>query len=108
MNAPVQPYIFAILAIAAVNGIFSPFVLPAAILVAPFLPAFFAQSVAVLFFVTSLLVSTGTIMLAGVPAALYERFSGAKTTTEVSLWIWLAGTAVLSIPAVTRFFEVGF
>lgn len=105
--APVQPYLFAIVAIAIVNGIFSPVVLPVAILVAPFLPSFFTSSAGVLFFVTSLLVSTGTIMLAGLPAALYERIRGEATTTEPALWIWLAATALLSLPAVSRFFEVG-
>lgn len=105
---PVRPYLFALLSIAAINGIFSPVVLPAAILLAPFLPGFFTSSAAVLLFLTSLLVSTATLMVAGIPAALYERLRGESTTTEPALWIWLAGTALLSLPAVTRFFEVGF
>ena len=42
----------------------------------------------------SLMVSTATIILGGIPAAIYERFIGAKDdSTEASLWIWLAGTA---------------
>ena len=40
------------------------------------------------------MVSTATIILGGIPAAIYERFIGAKDdSTEASLWIWLAGTA---------------
>ncbi|MEW6256401.1 MAG: hypothetical protein AB1592_10615 [Pseudomonadota bacterium] len=104
----IQPYLFPILGIAAVNGIFSPLVLPVAILMAPFLPGFFTSSVSVLFFLTSLVVSTCTIMVAGVPAALFERLTGRKETDEVTMWIWLAGTALISMPAVSRFFSIGF
>jgi hypothetical protein len=54
----------------------------------------------------SLMVSTATIILGGIPAAIYERVTGAKDdSTEVSLWIWLAGTALLTLPAIGSFFE---
>jgi hypothetical protein len=53
------------------------------------------------------MVSTGTIILAGIPAAIYEYFVGAKDdSTEVSMWIWLAGTALLTLPAIGNFFEI--
>jgi len=56
----------------------------------------------------SLMVSTATIVLAGIPAAIYERFVGAKDdSTDASMWIWLAGTAILSIPAAGNFLRVG-
>ena len=49
-----------------------------------------------------------TIILGGIPAALYERFVGARDdSTEASLWIWLAGTAVLTIPAIGNFLKLG-
>ncbi len=54
------------------------------------------------------MVSTATIILGGIPAAIYERFVGAKDdSTEVSLWIWLAGTAILTLPAIGNFFQIG-
>ena len=54
------------------------------------------------------MVSTATIILAGIPAAIYERFIGAKDdSTVVSMWIWLAGTAILTLPAIGNFFNVG-
>jgi hypothetical protein len=54
------------------------------------------------------MVSTGTIILAGVPAAIYEHFAGAKEdSTEASLWIWLALTALLTLPAIGNFIEIG-
>ena len=56
----------------------------------------------------SLMASTATIIVGGIPAALYERYVGAKgNSTEVSLWIWLAGTALLTLPAVGNFFQIG-
>lgn len=55
----------------------------------------------------SLMVSTATIILGGIPAAIYERATRAKESTDVSLWIWLAGTAILTIPAIGNFFSIG-
>ena len=57
---------------------------------------------------SSLMVSTATIIIGGIPAAIYERFTGAKDdSTDLSLWIWLAGTAMLTIPAIGNFFKIG-
>jgi hypothetical protein len=65
-------------------------------------------NVSLIAFFASLMVSTATLILAGMPAALYERYVGAKDdSTEASLWIWLAGTAILAIPAVGNFLKVG-
>jgi hypothetical protein len=51
------------------------------------------------------MLSTATIILGGIPAALYERFVGAADSTDASLWIWLAGTALLTLPAMGNFFS---
>jgi hypothetical protein len=62
--------------------------------------------IAIAFF-SSLMLSTATIILAGSPAAIYEYFVGAKEdSTETSMWIWLAGTALLTLPAIGNFFEI--
>ncbi len=56
----------------------------------------------------SLMVSTATVILGGIPAALYERYIGAKDdSTEASLFIWLAGTGILAVPAIGNFLQVG-
>ena len=56
----------------------------------------------------SLMLSTGTIILAGIPASIYERIVGAKDdSTEGSLWIWLSGTAILTLPAIGNFLQYG-
>jgi hypothetical protein len=57
---------------------------------------------------SSLMVSTATIILGGIPAAIYERVRGTgEESSEASLWIWLAGTALLTLPAVGNFFTIG-
>ena len=71
-------------------------------------PALLFGSVSLTLMFSSLMVSTATIILGGIPAAIYERFIGAKdNSTEVSLWIWLAGTGILTLPAIGNFFEIG-
>jgi len=78
---------------------FSPLFDPAFVLV-KFLvaPAFFISSPLLLFYFTSLLVSISCLLVAGVPAALYERAKGEGTSSGTSLGIWLAGLLVLAAP----------
>jgi hypothetical protein len=68
-------------------------------------PALLFGSVPLTLMFASLMVATATIILAGIPAAIYERISGARDdSTDASLWIWLAGTALLALPAIGNFF----
>ena len=92
-----------------VNGLFNQlFLLFALIHVQSLAPALLFGSVALTLLFSSLMVSTATIILGGIPAAIYERFAGAKEdSTVVSLWIWLAGTAILTIPALGNFVRIG-
>ena len=71
-------------------------------------PALLFGSVSLTLMFSSLMVSTGTIILGGIPAAIYERVVGAKDdSTEASLWVWLAGTAILTLPAMGNFLKFG-
>lgn len=71
-------------------------------------PALLFDSVSLTLWFTSLMVSTGTVIVAGIPAAIYERIAGIEgDSNDVSLWIWLAGTALLTLPAMGNFLEVG-
>ena len=89
-----------------VNGLFNQiWLLFALIHVQILAPALLFGSVALTLLFSSLMVSTATIILGGIPAAIYERFAGAKDDSPVtSLWIWLASTAILTIPAIGGFF----
>jgi hypothetical protein len=92
-----------------INGLFNQlFLLFALIHMQILAPALLFGSVPLTLMFSSLMVSTATIILGGIPAALYEWFIGAKEdSTEASLWIWLAGTALLTLPAMGNFFTIG-
>ena len=92
-----------------VNGLFNQTWLLFALLHVQILaPALLFGSVSLTLMFSSLMVSTATIILGGIPAALYEHITGAKDdSTEASLWIWLAGTALLTLPAIGSFLQIG-
>jgi hypothetical protein len=92
-----------------INGLFNQlFLLYALIHVQILAPALLFGSVPLTLMFASLMVSTATIIVGGIPAALYERYVGAREdSTETSLWIWLAATAILTIPAIGNFFSIG-
>jgi hypothetical protein len=92
-----------------INGIFNQLALLYALIHVQILaPALLFGSVPLTLMFASLMVSSATIILAGIPAALYERYIGARDdSTIVSLWIWLAGTALLTLPAVGNFISIG-
>jgi hypothetical protein len=54
------------------------------------------------FYLTSVAISLMTLLLAGIPAALYERVRGLQQSTSGSLAIWLLATALLTLPAILR------
>ena len=70
-------------------------------------PLFGSESL--FFYFAAMMLSTATIILGGIPAAIYERFRGAgqDDLTEASLWISLAGTAILDDPGHRQFLQVG-
>jgi len=91
-----------------INGIFNQLALVFALLyVQPLAGPLLFGSVPLTLMFASLMVSTATVILGGVPAAIYERLTGAADSTDISLWIWLAGTAILTVPAIGNFFTFG-
>lgn len=83
-----------------VNGMhFSPFFDPIAILLRPFLAGTVLATPLVFLYLVSIFISLMTLLLAGIPAALYERFRGLSESTPVSLGIWLAATLLISLPS---------
>jgi hypothetical protein len=99
-------YFIGIAAFGMINGLFNQTWLLFALIHAQILsPALLFGSVGLTLMFASLMVSTATIIVGGIPAAIYEHVIGAKDdSTDVSLWIWLAGTALLTLPAMGNFF----
>jgi hypothetical protein len=56
----------------------------------------------VFYHLTSLAISVMTLLLAGIPAALYERARGLPQSTPASLLIWLLATLLLTLPVILR------
>lgn len=92
-----------------INGLFNQLALVFALLhvqvIAPFL---LFGNISLTLLMSSLMVSTATIILAGIPAALYEHLTGAKEDSNtVSMWIWVGGTLLLTLPAFENFLKYG-
>ena len=92
-----------------INGLFNQLALLFTLIHVQILaPALLFDNVSLTLLMSSLMLSTATIIVAGIPAAIYERLtqSGDDSTTT-SLWIWLAGTGLLTLPAMGNFIEIG-
>jgi hypothetical protein len=91
-----------------INGIFNPLLAFAYVFSKALMQVPLFGSESLIFYFAALMLSTATIILAGIPAALYERVAGAKeASNEASLWVWLAGTGLLALPAIGNFFKLG-
>jgi hypothetical protein len=88
-----------VIGICVLNGIFSPYLNLAIPISAVLLPELFPRTVEWVLFWASVLLSSATLLFSGVPAALYERLVQPDAEATAPLWIWLAGAALLSLPA---------
>ena len=86
-----------VLGVCVANGIFSPYLNLAVAITAVLMPELFPRTVEWVLFWSSVLLSTATLLLSGIPAALYERLFERESTAAV--WIWLAGAALMTLPA---------
>jgi hypothetical protein len=81
-----------------VNGMhFSPMFDPAYLLLRFFAPGFLISSPLLMFYFTSLLLSAATLVITGIPAALFERMTGRRESDTTSLAIWLVAGVALAI-----------
>ena len=98
-----NPFLVAILALAIVNGIFSPlFVFTSRIVILNLAPGLLFIGPVLVAFIASLVAATATLILAGIPAALFERATGRGETDAVSYTIWLLAAAVVSAPGLRQ------
>ena len=99
-----QTLLLMIVGLCIVNGVFSPYMNIAIPISAALLPELFPRTAEWVLFWGSILLASATLLFSGLPAALYERLVDRSAESTVSMWIWLAGAALLSAPAVARFF----
>lgn len=97
-----QTIFVVVVTIAVVNGIFSPLVGLAFALAPIWLPEFLPVTPGVLLYLSSLIVATATLLIAGVPAALYERLIDRRPESKMPVLVWLGAAITLSLPALNR------
>ncbi len=86
----------AVMALAIINGIFSPYVLFVFLTYWLWYPFFLLQIPQAVYLASSLILSTLTIMASGIPVALYER---RNDNPSIASAIWIAGALLLTLPA---------
>ena len=94
-----QSLFVVIIGLCVVNGLFSPYLQVAVPVTAVLLPELFPQTIEWVLMFSSILVSTATLLGSGVPAALWERLADRNSQNLASMWIWLAGAVLLTLPA---------
>lgn len=103
-----QFYFIGIAFFGMINGIYNPLILFAYVWSKVLVSYLLFDLEPLVFYFASLMLSTATIILGGIPAAIYERMARVENdSTVTSLWIWLAGTAALTIPAIGNFLQYG-
>ena len=98
-----QTLFLMVLGLCIANGIFSPYLNIAIPVTAVLMPEIFPRTAEWVLFWSSIMLSSATLLFSGVPAALSERLAPGAAESTVSTWIWLAGAALLTLPAVKRF-----
>lgn len=93
--------LFVIIAVSVFNGMASVDALrfAAAIISVTWPLEFLPREPSWLLYQASIVVSSATLLVSGIPAALYERIFRPVADNATSMYIWLAGAAVLTIPA---------
>ncbi len=94
-------FFVAVLALSVVNGIATPFLklVWCSQLVSLLVPEMFHGDGRWLLYFNALFVSTLTLFVSGVPAALYERLWLGERDSLAPMIVWVAGAAILCIPA---------
>lgn len=93
-------YFLGIATLSLINGMnSSPYFEPAAILLRPILFGFSITSTVIIFYLTSLIISVSSVIVAGVPVAIFERATGRTTSDNTSMALWLGCIGLLTLPS---------
>jgi hypothetical protein len=101
-----EPLIMLIVGLGILSGMFSPLRDQAFIMMLAFAPGFFIGSPGLILYLAMLFVSSLTIMLGGVAAALFERATGRQDTDTFSLAIWAGAVAFVAWPGLATFLRL--
>lgn len=93
-----------VLGLSAANGIFSPYLDLVLALSPVWLPTWLPESAGLLFYASSMLTATTTLLVSGIPAALAERFVHGLRGSVSAMAIWALAAFVLTLPGLARLF----
>lgn len=100
-------YLIGIASLGLVNGMhFSPYFETAFVLLRPLLTNFYITSPVLQFYFASLVLAVSAVLIAGVPAAIFERMTGRKESDGKSLLLWLAVLGLISLLPLARMIGV--
>ena len=77
-----------VIGLCILNGMFSPYLKIAIPVSAVLMPELFPRTIEWVLFWSSIMLSSGTLLFSGVPAALYERLVENNPESTTSMWIW--------------------
>jgi hypothetical protein len=86
------------LAVSLLNGFTSPMTVLVYLQAPLWMPGFLPATPEVVFQVAVIFVAIGTLLLAGIPAALVERIRRQATSDRGSIAVWLGTTVFLTVP----------
>ena len=90
----------AALGVSLLNGFVSPMTKLVFLLAPLWMPGFLPATLEILFHAAVMFVAVGTLLLAGIPAALVERIRGQSMSDRTSMAVWLGAVVALTIPGV--------
>jgi hypothetical protein len=89
-------------AVSVANGILSPFIAIVFALSPIWMPELLPHTPGILAYLSSIILATATLLVSGVPAALFERLAGSEPDDNLPMYIWLGTAITMSIPAIER------
>ena len=93
-------YILGIASLSLLNGMhFSPYFSFVAIPFGPILREYGITSPVITFYLASLIVAVGSVMVAGIPAAIFERLTGRQQSDSTSMSLWLGAIFLITLPS---------
>lgn len=88
----------AALAVSLLNGFTSPMTVLVYLRAPLWMPGVLPVTPEIVFQVAVIFVAIGTLLLAGIPAALVERIRRQAASDRTSMAIWLGATVLLTVP----------
>lgn len=93
-------YFIGIASLSLLNGMhFSPYFSFVAIPFGPILREYGITSPVITFYLASLIVAVGSVIVSGIPVAIFERLTGRSESDSTSMALWLGVIALITIPS---------